>query len=69
MDFRKVEKHAVVDQAQCFSPRHCERQSLPGRSLPQVRSWWMLSTTTRLLFTSDTVSSEHPRIRSGFTAV
>jgi hypothetical protein len=29
----------------------------------------MLSTKTRLRFTSGTVSSEHPRIRSGFTAV
>jgi len=28
-----------------------------GRSLPHASSWWMLSTKTRLLITSGTVSS------------
>jgi hypothetical protein len=61
-----LRRHALA--AQRFSPRHCARQSLPGRSLPHVLSWWTLSTKKQLLFTGATVSSKYPRIHSGFTA-
>ena len=55
--------------AQCFSPRHCERQSPPGRSPQSVSSWWTPSMKTRPPSTSDTVSSEHPSIRCDSTDV